>query len=1003
MNMISPFSLFFLLLVAAFCFSSQAFGATQLPENEVEALQSIAKTLGIKNWNPSADECNKLVGQNNWTSCSEFKDDEYQNVVICNNCSSDAVCHVTNLCMKRQNLSGTLPPELVRLPYLQEIDLTFNYLNGTIPSEWGSMNLLNISLGGNRLTGPIPKEITNISTLQSFVVESNQMYGDLPLELGNLTQIQRLLLSSNNFTGELPATLAKLTNLQDIRLGDNQFSGKIPDFIESWTNLTTLNIIGSGLSGPIPSGISKLRNLTDLRISDLNGSEISSFPELNTRSMKYLILRSCNIHGILEDYLSTMTISQILDLSFNKLTGPIPSSYQELTKVNYIFLTGNLLNGSVPSWTSDATSLDLSYNNFNQDYQQQCQSGNVNLFAATSPTINNSGIVSCLRSSVSGCSKVNSIHINCGGTSSVKVKGITYDEDGRDGTALFDRGQNRNWAVSTTGDYTDVEKEYSTFSLNDTSALSSNDAYSQLYKDARVSPISLTYYGFCLHNGNYKVKLHFAEIMFTNDQTYKSLGRRLFHIYIQGMLVEKDFNIAKEAGGVGKAIIKTYTATVTNNTIEIRFYWAGKGTTTIPQKSVYGPLISAISVENENGGSISTRAVIGIVAAVVIIIIILVLSVLWWKGYLGNRNSPSRELMSLDIQTSLFSLRQIKAATNNFDITNKIGEGGFGPVYKGKLPNGTIIAVKQLSSKSKQGNREFLNEIGVISTLQHPCLVKLYGCCVEGDQLLLVYEYMENNSLARALFGREEHQIKLDWQTRHKICVGIARGLAYLHEESRVKVVHRDIKATNILLDEYLNPKISDFGLAKLDEEDNTHISTRIAGTYGYMAPEYAMHGQLTDKADVYSFGIVALEIVSGRNNTTNQHNEGAFVLLDWARLLREKGDIMEIVDRRLLDSNLKKEEVMVMINVAFLCTNVSPTLRPTMSSVVSMLEGKTVVPKLASESLDEKKLEALQMYYHQDHQSTSTMEVPLTTSSTSTAQDLYSIHLDSSYFESRN
>ncbi|KAL1299703.1 probable leucine-rich repeat receptor-like serine/threonine-protein kinase At3g14840 isoform X3 [Arachis ipaensis] len=978
MNMISPFSLFFLLLLAAFCFSSQAFGATQLPENEVQALQIIAKTLGIKNWNPSADECNKLVGQNNWTSCSEFKDDEYQNVVICNNCSSDTVCHVTNLCMKRQNLAGTLPPELVRLPYLQEIDLTFNYLNGTIPTEWGSMNLLNISLGGNRLTGPIPKEIANISTLQNLVVESNQMYGDLPLELGNLTQIQRLLLSSNNFTGELPATLAKLTNLQD------------------------MNIIGSGLSGPIPSGISKLRNLTDLRISDLSGSEISSFPELSTKSMKYLILRSCNIHGTLEDYLSTTTISQILDLSFNKLTGPIPPSYKKLTKVNYIFLTGNLLNGSVPSWTSDATSLDLSYNNFNQDNQQQCQSGKVNLFAATSPTINNSGIVSCLRSSVSGCSKVNSIHINCGGTS-LKVKGITYDVDTDEGTALFTKGQNRNWAISTTGDYTDVEKEYSTFSLNNTSGLAFNDAYGQLYKDARVSPISLTYYGFCLHNGNYKVKLHFAEIMFTNDQTYKSLGRRLFHIYIQGTLVEKDFNIAKEAGGVGKGIIKTYTAAVTNNTIEIRFYWAGKGTTTIPQKSVYGPLISAISVENENGGSISTGAVIGIVAAVLIIIIILVLSVLWWKGYLGKKHSPSRELMSLDIQTSLFPLRQIKAATNNFDITNKIGEGGFGPVYKGKLPNGTIIAVKQLSSKSRQGNREFLNEIGVISALQHPCLVKLYGCCVEGDQLLLVYEYMENNSLARALFGPKEHQIQLNWPTRQNICIGIARGLAYLHEESRLKIVHRDIKATNVLLDRDLNPKISDFGLAKLDEEDNTHISTRIAGTYGYMAPEYAMHGYLTDKADVYSFGIVALEIITGKTNTTMRQKEDVIYLLDLARLLKEKGNLMELIDRRL-GSNFDEKEAMVMIKVALLCTNVSPALRPNMSSVVSMLEGKTIVQGPTfdeqSEGLDEKKLEAMRLYCFED-QSILT-EDPWTTASTST-KDLYPLHLDSSYLEKRN
>ncbi|KAH0880796.1 LOW QUALITY PROTEIN: hypothetical protein HID58_068190 [Brassica napus] len=199
-----------------------------------------------------------------------------------------------------------------------------------------------------------------------------------------------------------------------------------------------------------------------------------------------------------------------------------------------------------------------------------------------------------------------------------------------------------------------------------------------------------------------------------------------------------------------------------------------------------------------------------------------------------------------------------------------------------------------LSSKSKQGNREFLNEIAMISALQHPHLVKLYGCCVEGDQLLLVCEYLENNSLARALFGPQETQIRLDWPTRQKICVGIARGLAYLHEESRLKIVHRDIKATNVLLDKELNAKISDFGLAKLDEEENTHISTRVAGTYGYMAPEYAMKGHLTDKADVYSFGVVALEIVHGRSNTITRFRVETFNLLDWVHVLREQNKLMK-------------------------------------------------------------------------------------------------------------
>ncbi|XVE63316.1 hypothetical protein DITRI_Ditri07aG0010200 [Diplodiscus trichospermus] len=281
-----------------------------------------------------------------------------------------------------------------------------------------------------------------------------------------------------------------------------------------------------------------------------------------------------------------------------------------------------------------------------------------------------------------------------------------------------------------------------------------------------------------------------------------SLGRRIFDIYIQD-----------EAGGVGKAIIKNFTAVVTNSAFEIRLHWAGKGTTDIPIKGVCGPLISAISVnpdftppsENDGSSGMSVGAVVGIVVGVAFAIF-LIGAILSWKGCLRQKSTLER------------------AATNNFDAANKIGEGGFGPVYKGLLADGRVIAVKQLSAKSKQGTREFVNENGMISALQHPHLLKLLGCCIEGNQLLLIYEYMENNSLARALFGPEECQLKLDWPTRHKICIGIAKGSAYLHEESRLKIVHRDIKATNELLDKNLSPKISDFGLAKLNEKDiNSH------------------------------------------------------------------------------------------------------------------------------------------------------------------------------------
>ncbi|KAI7746375.1 hypothetical protein M8C21_016028, partial [Ambrosia artemisiifolia] len=352
-----------------------------------------------------------------------------------------------------------------------------------------------------------------------------------------------------------------------------------------------------------------------------------------------------------------------------------------------------------------------------------------------------------------------------------------------------------------------------------------------------------------------------------------------------GVLQVKDFNIAEKANGVGRGIFVDFDDVMVNgSTLEIHLYWAGKGTTAIPDRGVYGPLLSAIAItpnyDVSTGSGLSAGAIAGIVIGSCIFIG-LIFAVLWKKGYLCG-DKEDKELRALELQTGYFSLRQIKSATHNFDSTNKIGEGGFGPVYKGILSDGSQIAVKQLSARSKQGNREFVTEIGMISALQHPNLVKLYGCCIEGKELLLIYEYLENNCLARALFGSDDQKLKLDWSRRKKICMQIARGLAYLHEESRLKIVHRDIKATNVLLDKDLNAKISDFGLAKLDEGENTHISTRIAGTIGYMAPEYAMRGYLTDKADVYSFGIVALEIVSGKSNTNYRPKEEFVYLLDW-------------------------------------------------------------------------------------------------------------------------
>ncbi|KAL3825241.1 hypothetical protein ACJIZ3_021270 [Penstemon smallii] len=929
----------FFLRILAFIFLSVFASGANLPLDEVESLRVIARTLGKTDWNFSVDPCGGLSG---WATPNATKG--FINASTCGcNCTfvNNTVCHVVSIVLKAQNLTGTVPREIVRLPFLQEIDLTRNYLNGTIPSEWGSMKLVNISLLGNRVTGQIPRELANISTLTN------------------------LFVSSNNLTGELPESLGMLTTLKDFRISDNNFTGRIPNFIQNWTNIEKIAMQASGLTGPIPTGIASLTKLTDLRICDLNGNE-STFPPLSgLKNLTNLILRSCKIVGWLPPYVGNMTNLKILDLSFNGLSGPIPDTFAGISSTDYIYLTGNFLTGPLPTWMrKDGEWIDLSYNNLTFG-NTNCEPRNLNLFASSK-----------------GNTRV-----------------TTYGEDrSSGGPSNFFSNSGSNWAFSNTGHFLDDNLD--TDSLINSTNSNIIDQNPQLYTDARLSPISLTYYGFCLRNGNYTVKLHFAEIMFTSDRTYSSLGRRIFDVYIQGERVLKDFNIEEEAGGVNRAITRNFIVVVTDTTLDIRFYWAGKGTTAIPVRGVYGPLISAISVDpdfkppSENGTKIPAGLLIWILAGV-LFTVFLVMGILWWKGCLRREKTLEDDLRGVDLQIGSFTLRQIKAATHNFDRANKIGEGSFGPVYKGLLSDGTIIAVKQLSSKSKQGNREFINEIGMISALQHPHLVKLYGCCIDGNQLLLIYEYMENNSLARALFSPEEHQLNMDWPTRRKICIGIARGLAYLHEESRIKIVHRDIKATNVLLDKNFVPKISDFGLAKLDEEDNTHISTRIAGTLGYMAPEYALRGYLTDKADVYSFGVVLLEVVSGRSNTNIRLN-----LLDWANSLKENGDLMELVDPRL-ESKFKKEEVLTTIKVALHCTNVVAAERPLMSAVVSILEGKTGVQGFVSNSsvsIDKTKRKEIQT---EESQSIS-MDMPCTGSSISTG-DLYPIILDTEYWENRD
>ncbi|KAK3004604.1 hypothetical protein RJ639_018461 [Escallonia herrerae] len=428
-----------------------------------------------------------------------------------------------------------------------------------------------------------------------------------------------------------------------------------------------------------------------------------------------------------------------------------------------------------------------------------------------------------------------SLHVNSGGDDLTIKEGkrnVVYEGDGavEGGASLYFRSSSY-WGFSSTGDFMDDNNHQNTRFVETVESTS----ISALYSTARLSPLTLTYFHSCLENGSYEVGLHFAEIQFTNDSTYQSLGRRIFDIYIQGNLVEKDFNIKDLALGAQVPLARRYNASVTNNILEIRFYWAGRGTTRIPRRGVYGPLVSAISV-NPNLRSCSTgekkNVTLYIVVGVLAIFGILSIAIiLWWKGCLKGRKKSGK------------------------------------------------VAVKQLSSRSRQGNREFLNEIGMISCLQHPNLVKLHGCCIEGDNYCC-----------------------------------------------------------------------------------------------GYMAPEYALWGYLSDKADVYSFGVVALEIVSGKNNNNYMPSNNCVCLLDWACHLQLSGELKELIDERM-GSEVNKEEAERMVRVALWCTKASPSLRPLMSEVVSMLEGEIPVPDVIPEPsnyTDDLRFKAIRDFHREKQSQTS-------------------------------
>ncbi|KAJ0016858.1 hypothetical protein Pint_09500 [Pistacia integerrima] len=587
-----------------------------------------------------------------------FCDDQLSFSSITITCSSitgtDNERHITGITMENVRLNGYIHSDITKLTYLETLDLSNNQLHDSIPYNLGDLShLTSLYLKQNFLTGIIPPSLGNLNSLEYLSLYFNKLSGEIPHQLGKLSQLQILSLDDNELNGTLPKELGNLRNLRSLWLTSNYLTGEVPKEYEQLESLEVFAVGGNNMSGPIPPSLRTGPNLTRLQVSDLKSTGFA-FPN------------SSNLPSI-----------ETLDLSFNKLTGRIPDSFEHLN-LETMLLTGNKLNGKIPDWINGTiTRMGTSPSQIIDDH---CHGKN---------------------------SQYHSLFINAGGEDA-NIGGKHYDADNISSNTFY-VDPTKRWAYVCSGDFLSTTANSSDYIRNNTCGVSSPEA--TLYDKARICPQSLTYYGFCLQKGNYTVELDFAEIVFSKDEDYSSLGKRVFDVYIQGTRVLEDFNIKKEAGIPNKGCTKSFKGNkVDHNLLEIRLFWAGKGSLYNPP-ALNGPLISAISVtpvrllllsttiySDFKIGVLSTKWIVGIVIAVVSALVLaslLLWAFMWRMGWVGDRELNNT---TVKIREKEYSLKEVIVATGNFGPQNEIGPDGLHGYTPG---SGETCCRKEVTSRHK--------------------------------------------------------------------------------------------------------------------------------------------------------------------------------------------------------------------------------------------------------------------------------------------------------------
>ncbi|XP_015879618.3 probable leucine-rich repeat receptor-like protein kinase At1g35710 [Ziziphus jujuba] len=834
--------------------------------------------------------------------------------------------NLTHLVLYRNRLTGELPPSLANLSQLVRIDLSFNYLHGTIPPDLSNLknlfvlnltynnffgkippslglltNLTHLGFAVNHITGELPLPLTNLTNLMEFDAYYNQINGTIPVEIGKLKNLVAFYIDNNILSGPIPSSVGQLTKLQFLALYSNHLSGSLPPEIGNLTNLLYLDLDNNKLIGQLPPTLGRLTSLYFLYVNSnqINGSIPPSLGELE--SLFLLFLNGNMLSGPLPPAMGNLSKLTELHLESNKINGSIPPEIGNLKNLEILGLENNQLSGEIPSFICDLTNLIHVHLRLNM-LRGTLPFRIGNLKNLTSLQLGSNNLTGTIVPSLGGLESIEDIDLS---------------------------GNNFNGSIP-------IE----IFSLSTLTSLDlshnsiSGELPSQLGNLTSLTNLNLA------HNsivGEIPSQLANLTSLTALNLAYNSLSGSIpSSILLQ--FKNKSLNLDGNEDLCGNL--------------------SGGCHHSIPPSSHQEDVII-----NKVGGSSNSKKMESIILPISVGFVMFFLVLILARFYKCGNKDKERQSSVDEITTTktgdIFSIwnydgniayEDIIQATEDFDIRYCIGTGGYGSVYKAQLPNGRVVALKKLhTSEIEEPSliKSFTNEVKTLTKIRHRNIVKLHGFCLHKKCMFLIYEYMEKGSLFCVL-NNDAEAVDLDWSKRVNIIKGIVHALCYMHHSCTPQIIHRDVTSSNILLNSELEAVVADFGIARLFDPNSSTQSSILAGTYGYIAPEFAYTTTISEKCDVYSFGVVALETLMGKHPKE--------LLSSLSSSSTQSLVLVEILDKRLAapKSELDVESIILVATIAFECLDANPRRRPTMERVSQQFLSCSTTPILADHCFHE-------------------------------------------------